>query len=132
MCYNYIMAIFQMLSWWYLSGWSTFIHKIRTSFASIADFFSMSSLVRTLFKPYRQISAETANPSSSVSLKFHMFIDRLISRIIGFISRLLLLIVGTITIIIGGIVSLVILILWPFIPLTPIIGLVLTLLGVTL
>ena len=92
----------------------------------------MNSLIRTLFKPFRQISADTASSDSSLDFKFHMFIDRLVSRIVGFFSRLFLLIIGCIIIILGGAVSLVLIILWPFIPLTPIAGIVLSLMGVTL
>ena len=126
------MAITEMLFWWYASGWRIFIQKIKTALASITDFFSMDSLVRTLFKPFRQISAESASATASLDLKFHMFIDRLVSRIVGFFSRLVLLIVGTFIIVVGGIVSLILIILWPLIPLTPIIGIILAIIGVTL
>ena len=89
----------------------------------------MDSLIRTLFKPYRQISAATANANSSLELKFHMFIDRLVSRIVGFFTRLFLLIAGTLIIILGGIISLVLIILWPFIPLLPVVGIILTIIN---
>ena len=92
----------------------------------------MSSLVRTLFKPFRQISAESAGADSSLDLKFQMFLDRLISRIVGFFSRLILLIVGLILIVIGGVASLVLIVLWPFVPLLPVVGIVLTVIGVTI
>ena len=126
------MAFIKMLSWWYSSGWGVFLGKIRSSFLSITDFFSMSSLIRTLFKPYRQISAATASANSSLDLKFHMFIDRLISRLIGFFSRLILLIAGLVIIIIGSVISIVLVIVWPFIPLFPIAGVILSMLGVQL
>lgn len=126
------MAITEMFLWWYSHGWQTFIAKARNSLASITDFFSMSSLIRTLFKPYRQISAETASGTTSLDVKFRMFIDRLISRCVGFISRLILLLVGTFIIIIGGIASLILIILWPAIPLLPIAGVILTIMGVTI
>ncbi|MBQ5812107.1 hypothetical protein IIW29_00835 [Candidatus Saccharibacteria bacterium] len=126
------MAITEMFLWWYAHGWSVFIQKIRQSLANIIDFFSMSDLVRTLFQPFRQISAATASADSSLDLKFHMFIDRLISRIIGFFSRLILLITGTIIIIFGGILSLALIILWPLIPFAPIIGIVLAITGVVI
>ena len=92
----------------------------------------MSSLIRTLFKPYRQISAETASGSASLDLKFHMFIDRLISRLVGFSTRLILLLTGSILIIFGGSLSLVMLIIWPVIPFLPLVGLYLSLTGVIL
>lgn len=92
----------------------------------------MGSLVRTLFKPYRQISAEAASEHASLDIKFHMFLDRLISRTVGFVSRLFLLIAGVIIIIFSGIISLILIILWPLIPLAPIAGIILALVGVTL
>ncbi len=126
------MAITEMFFWWYASGWHVFIKKLRTWLANIADFFSMDSLIRTLFKPFRQISANTADSSASLDLKFHMFIDRFISRLVGFVSRLILLIVGTIIIIVGGIFSFALIILWPLIPFAPVIGIILTITGFTI
>ena len=61
-----------------------------------------------------------------------MFLDRLVSRIIGFFSRLFLLIAGTLIIIIGGIFSLALIVLWPFIPLLPVAGIVMTITGFAL
>lgn len=120
------MAIIEMFTWWYTQGWQAFIAKARTALTTITDFFSMSSLLRTLFKPFRQISADTAATSASLDAKFHMFIDRLVSRVVGFFSRLILLIAGTFIIIVGGICSLVLIILWPIIPMLPIIGVILS------
>lgn len=125
------MVVAEIFLWWYASGWRSFIQKNLKAVSSITDFFSMGSLIRTLFKPYRQISAETANANSSLDLKFHMFLDRLVSRFVGFCSRLMLLLAGSIVIIVGGIFCIVLVILWPFIPLMPIAGIVLTLMGVT-
>ncbi|MDO5451554.1 MAG: hypothetical protein Q4F56_00485 [Candidatus Saccharibacteria bacterium] len=126
------MAIAEIFLWWYSQGWSVFIHKIQVFLTNTADFFSMSSLIRTLFQPFRQISAESADADSSLDLKFHMFIDRLVSRIVGFFTRLILLFVGCLIIIIGSIICLVLVILWPFIPFLPIAGIVLSVIGATL
>ena len=126
------MAIAEMFLWWYARGWLIFLQKIKSSLSNVADFFSMSDLVRTLFQPFRQISAETASTDSSLELKFHMFIDRLISRFVGFFSRLILLLAGTVIIIIGSALSLLALILWPLIPLAPVAGIILAIIGVTL
>ena len=126
------MAIAEIFLWWYKDGWRFFVHKVRNSLSNITDFFSMDSLLRTLFKPFRQISAGSAREGASLDLKFHMFIDRLVSRIIGFFSRLTLLIAGSIIIVFGGIISLILIILWPIIPFIPIAGIVLAIMGVTL
>ena len=91
----------------------------------------MDSLIRTLFKPYRQISANN-NGGGSLDLQFHMFIDRLVSRLIGFCSRLILLLTGCVIIIVCGALCLICMVLWPFIPLLPIAGIILSIIGVTL
>ena len=124
------MAITEMFLWWYSRGWMVFIQKIRTFLSDITDFFSMSSLIRTLFQPFRQISAANSPADSSLDLKFHMFIDRLVSRIIGFFSRLILVLIGTIIIVFGGILSLVLILLWPLIPFAPLAGIILCITGV--
>ena len=126
------MAIAEMFLWWYSHGWSVFIQKLKNFLGNITDFFSMGDLVRTLFQPFRQISAASASAESSLDLKFHMFIDRLVSRIVGFFSRLILLFAGTVIIVLGCILSLALLILWPVIPFAPIIGIILCFTGVTL
>lgn len=126
------MFIIRSYTWWYFKGWSVFIGKVKSFFTAISDFFSMNSLIRTLFKPFRQISADTAGATASLDLKFHMFVDRLVSRIIGFFSRLILLIVGCIVLVLSGFFGLILIILWPFIPLAPIIGLFVSALGVTI
>ena len=126
------MAIAEMFLWWYSSGWKVFANKIKVTLSNTTDFFSMGSLVRTLFKPYRQISAETAGDHASLDLRFHMFLDRLVSRIVGFFSRLFLLLAGIIIIIFDSLIGLILIILWPFIPLLPIAGIILTATGVIL
>ena len=120
-----------MLIWWYAHGWLVFVRKIGDAFSNVADFFSIGSLARTLFKPFRQISAETAGEGASLELKFHMFVDRLISRVVGFVLRLILILAGLIIITIGGAVGLILIILWPFVPLLPVAGVVLTVMGVS-
>ena len=69
---------------------------------------------------------------TTLDLKFHMFLDRLVSRFIGFLSRLILLLAGTLIIIVGGIASLILIILWPIIPMLPIIGIVLSIVGLAI
>ncbi|MDO5480634.1 MAG: hypothetical protein Q4F58_03135 [Candidatus Saccharibacteria bacterium] len=129
-CYNKYMVMVRMLSWWYVSGWGIFIKKLGERFSNLADFFSMSSLLRTLFQPYRQISADTAANGSSLETKFHAFTDRLVSRCVGFVTRLFLLIIGVIVMILTGVVGLAMVVAWPLIPFLPVAGIVATCMGV--
>ena len=119
-----------MFLWWYSHGWSVFSQKVRVFIVNATDFFSMSSLLRTLFQPYRQISAESASADSSLDLRFQMFIDRLVSRTVGFFTRLALLFAGTFLITISAIASFLLVLLWPIVPLLPILGIIMTIVGV--
>ena len=98
------MILIEMVGWWYARGWGIFVRKAGEFLLSITNFFSMSSLIRTLFKPFRQISADSAGSGASVDIKFHLFIDRLVSRVI--------------------------ILAWPFIPFIPVAGIVMSVMGV--
>ncbi|MBR2709872.1 hypothetical protein IKE72_02220 [Candidatus Saccharibacteria bacterium] len=124
------MILIEMVGWWYARGWGIFVRKAGGFLKSITNFFSMSSLLRTLFKPFRQISADSAGSGASVDIKFHLFIDRLVSRVIGFFSRLILIVVGLILIVVGGLFCLVVILAWPFIPFIPVAGIVMSVMGV--
>lgn len=123
------MLAFSMLNWWYLQGWGIFLGKIKTSFRNTADFFSFDTLVKTLFAPFRQISAGNSG-AISLDAKMRAALDKLFSRIIGFIVRFFLLLVGGIAIIIQAVLALVMLIVWPLMPILPVIGIVLMIIGV--
>lgn len=94
----------------------------------VNEIFSTKDLVKTMFAPFRQTYA--GGVRGSIEDQFRRFIDRSISRIIGFIVRFFLLIVafiGSATIAIVGLATLVI---WPFLPLLPVIGIICFFLGV--
>ena len=116
-----------ILGWWYGAGWKQRAGMVKERLASFMDYFSIDLLLKTLFTPFRQISAEKT--TGSLNVQMHAFFDRLISRIIGMIVRLVMIIIGAAAIILYAIVGLLALILWAFVPLLPILGLVLFLVG---
>ncbi|MDR0957238.1 MAG: hypothetical protein LBM09_01520, partial [Candidatus Nomurabacteria bacterium] len=89
----------------------------------ISDWLSIPLLLRTLFSPFHQISADATG--SDISSSFRAFIDRLFSRAIGGFVRTIMIILGTITLLLVLIISLIRLILWPTIILLPVVGIVL-------
>lgn len=119
-----------LLSWWYTRGWADFLRRIGARLANLMDFFSIDLLFKTLFAPFRQISAGSAK-NASLDVKFRMFVDRLVSRIIGAFVRIFVIIAGVVCLGVSGLVGLVSIILWPLLPALPIVGLVLSLSGVT-
>lgn len=121
--------MFNLLSWWYSAGWADFLHRSGATLANLMDFFSIDLLFKTLFSPFRQISAGSAK-SASLDVKFRMFIDRLVSRFIGAIVRTFVIIAGILCIGVVAIINLAFIILWPALPLLPVAGIILTILGV--
>lgn len=94
------------------------------------DYFSVDLLIKTLFSPFRQISAGRVNGPLGVQLR--AFGDRLISRMIGAMIRTAVLVVGVVTIILAALFGFVELVLWALLPVLPFIGLILAMSGWTL
>ena len=91
------------------------------------DYFSIGLLLKTLFAPFRQISA--GNVRGSLDVQLRAFFDRLISRCIGAVVRLIMIGAGAVAILLNIVVSAVLLLGWMLLPLLPLVGLVLFLVG---
>lgn len=118
-----------LLNWWYTRGWGDFLRRTSERLGNLADFFSIGLLLKTLFAPFRQISAGS-NKSAPLDARLRMALDRLVSRIIGAIVRTFIILAGVIVIALFGLLALCGGIIWPILPLAPLFGLVLTLTGV--
>ena len=102
-------------SWWYTSGWVGCFNRWVERYKHLAEYFSIITLLTTLFKPFRQIAYEPAN--KSLDAKFHTAIENAFSRVMGFIVRSFI-IIGAIVIFIAlAPLFLLEIILWPLIPL---------------
>lgn len=121
------MFVAGLLSWWYGQGWRHRFSRLNEKLASTMDYFSIDLLLRTFFSPFRQISAGKVRGPLGVQMR--AFFDRLISRVIGACIRFVMIIVGSLAIALHAIVGLAIVIVWAFIPLLPVVGVVLFLMG---
>lgn len=121
------MFIVGLLSWWYGAGWRQRFSILQERLANTMDYFSIDLLAKTLFAPFRQISAGQVN--GSLSVKMHAFFDRLVSRTIGAMIRSTMIVVGLGVIFVHSFVGLVTFIAWAFIPLLPLIGILLAISG---
>ena len=119
-----------LISWWYSDGYKLFASKLWTKLGDTIDLFSIGSLLRTLFAPYRQISANASGVS--IDDKILAFVDRLVSRMVGGVARLGIVLAGAIVISIQFIGSVLSLIVWPLMPLLPVVFIMLFVTGVTL
>lgn len=109
-----------MLSWWYGAGWRARARMIRGRLERTLDFYSIDILLRTLFAPYRQISA--GNVQGPLAVQWRAFVDRSISRFMGLIIRSIIVIVGSFAILFQVLIGCIVLLLWPLMPLLPLVG----------
>lgn len=121
------MFIVGMLAWWYSAGWKRCLLNVVDNLAGLYDYFSFELLIKTLFSPFRQISAGRVR--GSLEVQFRAWLDRLISRVIGAFVRLIVIIVGTLTLVVASVIGLVRIVLWPIVPWLPIVGLTVALTG---
>jgi hypothetical protein len=121
------MFIVGILSWWYGPGWRQRASRLGERLKASMDYFSIDLLLRTFFSPFRQISAGKVN--GPLGLQMRALLDRMISRVIGAMIRFVMIIIGSLAIGIHGILGSVMLIFWVFIPLLPIIGIILFIVG---
>ena len=117
-------------SWWYGAGWRFIAGRARYKISRLGEFFSIALLLKTLFSPYRQISAGAVN--GPLNLRMRAFFDRQFSRFIGFFVRMIMIVAGVLTIIVLLVVSIVWLVVWPLLPISPVIFIILTATGVSL
>ncbi len=122
----FLVGIFQ---WWYGNG---LLQYIRQSFLGVlrtADFFSVGLLLKTLFNPFRQISAAPVGGDLSVQLS--AFFDKMFSRVIGAVVRSMVVIIGILMILLRFLWMIVEIIMWLALPLMPFIGIILWQMGVS-
>jgi len=115
------------VQWWYSAGFAwvwqgLFVDKL----AYVSEVFSAKELITTLFAPFRQTYVGKQQGVSALQA----FADRTVSRGIGFVVRTLLLVVAGFATLAVAIVGIVLVLAWAFIPLLPVIAVVLWSLGV--
>lgn len=93
----------------------------------MADTFSIGLLLKTLFNPFKQISA--ADVKGGFPVQFQAFLDRLFSRAVGSVIRTFTIIIGLVAITVRALWMFFSVIIWALLPLTPVLGLVLWISG---
>lgn len=121
MRYNERMLVTSLLLWWYSAGWRDQIALVSERLARMADYYSIASLLKSLFAPFRQISAGSVS-SGPLDARMRAMLDKLISRFIGAMIRTVIIVIGTVALLIEVIIGILRLLVWPLLPLLPIVG----------
>ena len=122
------MVIMMCLRWWYTAGWQWVMRRMVLDSATwAAETFSMKDLAATLFAPFRQTFSGSVR--GSIDMQLRGAIDNLISRVIGFLVRIVLLTCGAAVCVLAFVGGLIVLLAWAFIPLLPLVAIILTVMG---
>lgn len=106
--------------WWFGPGWMNAFARIPQRVSQLAATLSMGILVGTLFEPWKQITSYSG-PHSSMELKMRVFFDNIFARIVGFVIRAGVLVFGILASIFVFIFGLLLALLWPIVPVTPVV-----------
>jgi hypothetical protein len=102
------------IRWWYGAGWNAVTVSVRHRVQRTIDSFSVPTLVRTLFSPWKRI---VTVPGSGLDAHMHAMADNLISRVVGFGVRLTVLFSAGVSLVALTIFGVMQIILWPLVPL---------------
>jgi len=106
--------IFEMLRWWYGTGWLQAMHRIGSWTQGIERAFSVLLLAKTLFAPWKRIITAGGR---SFDDKMRAMLDNFVSRCIGFVIRFGVLIAAGVATFATFLTAVVLVAIWPLIPL---------------
>ena len=108
-----LMLVIGFIQWWYTTGWADAGRRVLDQARHVYRNFSIPTLLRTLFLPWRRIVSASDGPLTE---RLRAMVDNLVSRFVGFSVRILALLAAAVlislVIVAGGLLVLV----WPLLP----------------
>lgn len=104
----------EFFTWWYTRGWRRMAASVKRWLSVTLQMFSVPSLLRTLFAPWRRI---ITYPGTGLEGRLRAIADNLVSRCVGFTVRVFTLIAAGFSLAFIAVAGVAILIAWPFLPL---------------
>ncbi len=109
-----------MVRWWYGEGLYGQMLRVARMLGATSDYFSIVALLRTLFAPFRQISA--GGGTGPLGVRLHAWLDKLVSRLVGGAIRTVTMLVGILMLFLTALIGLLLLVGWVVLPVLPLIG----------
>jgi hypothetical protein len=113
------MLFMDFITWWYGRGWVLRFSSIGLQLSHWAEFFSLGTLLKSLFAPWRQIVVQKA-PDRSLNDIMRGWVDNAVSRLVGFWVRTTVFFTGLIVLALIAFLNLAYALAWPLIPGIPI------------
>ncbi len=114
------MLVLDFLTWWYVAGWLNRLKVISRNISGWVEYFSIGTLLKTLFKPWRQ-TVTLAGPNQNMQRRMNAMVDNFVSRMVGFFLRISVLIAAFFVVCFVLVADLVIFVVWPVLPVAPVI-----------
>jgi hypothetical protein len=111
------MLAVAFVRWWYGTGWKQVAANVRLRLKRTADSFSVQTLARTLFAPWKRI---VSAPGSGIDAHLRAIGDNAVSRAVGFTVRLTVLLTAGLCLLFMVVAGILQIILWPVVPLAAI------------
>jgi hypothetical protein len=108
------MFMLDLFRWWYGSGWTGVLRATLRRLQGLAEAFSTTILLHTLFAPWKRI---ISYPGAGIDATLRALADNFISRCIGFTVRFFVLIAAALSFVVLCIVGLLEIVVWPLLPL---------------
>lgn len=107
------MLAVAFVRWWYGAGWGTLAHNVQRRNQRTVDSFSIPTLLRTLFAPWKRI---VTAPGAGIDAHLRAIGDNAISRLVGFTVRLTVLLSAGVSLACLSVFGLLQIAVWPLIP----------------
>lgn len=123
------MIVLAFIQWWYGRGWAEQGRAFFKRIDMVANSFSLGILVKTWFSPWKQMITTTSR-NSSIEYRFRASVDNLVSRVVGFVVRSIVMFAAVVMMAVMGVACIVTVLIWPFLPVLPMLLLLISAVGV--
>jgi hypothetical protein len=107
------MIFVDLLIWWYGPGWLQMFRLIQTRTQKVGSAFSIPTLLKTLFSPWRRIMSPGGK---GLDAQMRALLDNAVSRTVGFVVRIMVLVAAGFGTVGSFIYGVVVALVWPLIP----------------
>jgi len=110
---QFISFVPTLFAWWYGRGLTRLFQFLGALFSYTANLFSIKSLLKTLFSPWKKMVGERQKGIEGLKL---WLLDNFVSRTVGFVVRVMMIIFCLISILLYGIFAIVAIGFWLLMP----------------
>lgn len=107
------MIFVDLLIWWYGPGWLQMFRRINERTQRVASAFSIPTLLKTLFSPWRRIMTSGAK---GLDAQMRALLDNIVSRTVGFVVRMMVLTAAAFGTVGSFIYGVAVALVWPLVP----------------